>query len=52
MIWDTFHAKVPMERACLGHVGLLPRSLHYIVIKFKIGKVSKNVKCPRFDVYS
>ncbi len=28
-IWDTLHTKVPMEKAYLGHVDLLPRSLDY-----------------------
>ncbi len=28
-IWDTFHSIVLMERACLGHVKLLPTSLHH-----------------------
>ena len=36
-IWDTLYTEVPIEKAYLGHVDLLPRSLDYNAI-LKMGK--------------
>ncbi len=40
-IWDTFHCKVPMERAGLRDALSLPTSSHYIAARYKMGLYSR-----------
>ena len=56
-IWDTLLTKVPIEKAYLGHMDLLPRSLDHNAILWPLenGEVSSQMQVSHilvFNLYS